>query len=88
MDSQYADRDAINALWVKFIELRLKIAKNADQKDYRDYKWKQYYRFDYTPEDCHFLPCAIEQVVVPAVTKLLKRHAEKMGVQRTQTMGY
>ncbi len=80
MNRQYADRDAINALWVKFMELRLKIAKNADQKDYRDYKWKQYYRFDYTPDDCLSFHAAIESVVVPAVTKLLKRHGEKMGV--------
>ena len=80
MERQYADRTAINELWVKFMELRQKIAKNADLNDYREYKWKQYYRFDYTPEDCISFHNAIEKVVVPAVTKLLKRAGEKMGV--------
>ncbi|MCA9906731.1 MAG: M3 family oligoendopeptidase, partial [Anaerolineae bacterium] len=45
------DRDALNALWVKFLEVRQKIAANADMPDLRAYQWKNYLRFDYTPED-------------------------------------
>ena len=48
---QLADREAINELWVKFIDLRKKIGQNAGLPDYRTYRWKQMLRFDYTPED-------------------------------------
>ena len=76
----YADRDAINAVWVKNLTLRQKIAKNAGKKDYREFKWQQQYRFDYTPEDCLKFHSAIETVVVPAVKRLLERHAAHMGI--------
>lgn len=76
----YEDRDAINNLWVKSLKLRMEIARNAGQPDYRAYRWKQYYRFDYTPADCLSFHAAIEKVVVPAVKRLLKRHGEQMGI--------
>lgn len=80
MSRIFDDRDKYNALWKKFLALRMQIAKNAEKKDYRDYKWQQYYRFDYTPQDCLNFHAAIEQVVVPAVSKILKEHKELLGV--------
>ncbi len=80
MQRYYEDRDAINAIWVKNLSLRLKIAKNADKMDYRDFKWQQQYRFDYTPQDCLDFHNAIEKVVVPAVSRLLERHKDQMGI--------
>jgi oligoendopeptidase F len=80
MSRVYEDRDRINALWQKFLALRMQIAKNAEKKDYRDYKWQQYYRFDYTPQDCMNFHKAIEEVVVPAVSKLLKQQKDLLGV--------
>lgn len=76
----FADREKFNEHWKKMLALRIQIAKNAEKKDYRDYKWQQYYRFDYTPQDCVNFHNAIEQVVVPAVSKLLKKHKELLGV--------
>jgi oligoendopeptidase F len=81
MARQYADRDAINNLWVKQMDLRQKMAQNAGKPDYRSYIWQKYYRFDYSPQDCMNFHQAIEQVVVPVVTKLLKRHQERLGVE-------
>ncbi len=80
MDRIFKDRDKYNELWKRFLGLRMKIASNAGKTTYRDYKWQQYYRFDYTPQDCVNFHTAIEQVVVPAVTKLLKQHKELLGV--------
>ena len=81
MKRLYADRDAINELWVKNLALRMEIAKNAGKDDFRDYKWQQYYRYDYSPADCQNFHAAIEQVVVPAVRRLLERHGKQMGVE-------
>ncbi len=80
MSRQFADRDTINHLWVNQLELRLKMAKNAGKPDYRSYVWQKYYRFDYSPQDCLNFHSAIEQVVVPVVTKLLKSQKDRLGV--------
>lgn len=80
MERIYKDRDAINAVWVKNLALRQKIAKNAGKNDYREFKWQQQYRFDYTPDDCLKFHTAIEAVVVPAVRRLLERHKTQMGI--------
>ena len=80
LNRQLEDREAINELWVKFLELRLKIAKNADAQDYRSFRWKQLMRFDYTPEDCKRFHDVIEKVVVPCAARLCKRRKEILGL--------
>lgn len=78
---QLADRDAINELWVKFMALRGKIAANAGFDDYRSYRWKQYLRFDYTPEDCYRYHAAVEKVAVPAMQRVLERRRQRLGLE-------
>ncbi len=81
MQRQLADRQAINELWQKFLGLRLRIAANADLgNDYRAYRWKQLLRFDYTPADCASFRRAIEEVVVPAATRIYERRRKRMGL--------
>lgn len=77
---QLADRPALNALWQKFIGLRGRIAANAGYDTYRDFRWLQMSRFDYTPEDCLRFHDAIEQVVVPAMQRIHERRRQKLGV--------
>jgi len=77
---QLQDRDAINELWVKFLELRGRLADNAGFPDYRSFRWKQLMRFDYTPEHCKQFHDAIEKTVVPAAARLCERRREVLGV--------
>lgn len=79
-DRQLADREAINALWRKFMDLRVRMARNAGYDSYRDFRWLQMSRFDYTPEDCLRFHDAIEQVVVPAAQRIYERHRDQLGV--------
>lgn len=79
---QLADRPAINDLWRTLLDLRLQIARNANQPDYRAYKWQALFRFDYTPADCEAFHQAIETVVVPAATRIYQRHAARLGLER------
>jgi len=74
------DREAINALWIKFMALRKRIASNADAADYRAYKWRENLRFDYTPEDAERFDAAIEAVVVPAASRVLERRRKRLGL--------
>jgi oligoendopeptidase F len=82
LQRRLADRQALNELWVKLLELRKQIASNAGLPDYRAYVWKQYHRFDYSPQDCHTFHQAIEQVVVPAATRIYERRRERLGLDK------
>ena len=80
----YQNRDAVNALWKKFMAIRLKIAENAGFPDYRAYKWEQSRRFDYTPGDCKSFHTAIEEVVVPAAQRVYERRRQRLGIETTR----
>ncbi len=75
------DRPALNALWQKLLDLRRQQAANAGFADYRTLRWQEWKRFDYTPEDCEVFHAAIEQVVVPAATRVYERQRALLGVE-------
>jgi len=81
-ERQLADREVINQQWVDYMELRGRIAANADLPDYRSYRWQVLMRFDYTPEDCTTFHDAIEQAVVPAVQRMAERRMKALGIDR------
>lgn len=80
-DRQLADREALNNLWAQFLELRQRIAANADLPDFRAYRWRELLRFDYTPEDCYQFHQAIEDVVVPAAAMIYEKRRQRLGVE-------
>jgi oligoendopeptidase F len=79
-----ADRAAIDDLWTKTVPLRRQIALNAGCADYRDYRWRELLRFDYTPADCETFRAAIEEVVVPAANRIYARARQRLGVDRVR----
>ncbi len=79
-ERQLSDRKAINDLWQKFMGVRAKIAGNAGKPSYREYAWQQKLRFDYTPDDCKSFAAAIEQVVVPAATRIYEKRKRDLGL--------
>lgn len=72
------DREAMDGIFDKMIRLRTSIAGNAGFASYRDYKFRAYERFDYTPEDCFAFHDAIEKTAVPAYRKLQRERQKKM----------
>ncbi len=79
-DRRLADRPALDVLWTKFLPLRLEMAKNAGYDSFRDLRWQEFKRFDYTPKDCLTFHDAIEKVVVPAATRIYEKQRQKLGV--------
>ena len=75
-----ADRGAINDLWRQAVPLRQQIARNADHPDFRSYAWRDRQRFDYTPDNCLEFHAAIEEVVVPAASRIYERARQRLGV--------
>jgi oligoendopeptidase F len=72
------DKDAMNDLYTQLIQKRHKVALNAGFENYRDYKFKELGRFDYTKEDCFQFHEAVRQHVIPLVNKILQKKKEKL----------
>jgi oligoendopeptidase F len=79
---QLRDRQAINQLWNELFTLRIRMAKNAGFASYRDFRWQQLLRLDYAPQDCEEFQAAIEQVAVPAATRLYERRQRQLGLDQ------
>jgi len=75
------DRQTLNELWGRFMQLRLQITHNAGLPGFRDYTWKKLLRFDYSPQDCRRFHNAIEQVVVPVAQQIYEKRRKRLGVQ-------
>ncbi len=74
------DKDALNDLYTKLIEKRDQVAKNAGFANYRDYKFVELGRFDYSKEDCYQFHEAVKLHVVPLVEKIYAKKKEKLGL--------
>lgn len=76
------DKEALDELYSKLITLRHQVARNADFKNFRDYQFKAYGRFDYTPADCFAFHESIEKEVVPILNELAKERKADLKVDQ------
>jgi oligoendopeptidase F len=67
------DKEQLNDLFGKLLERRQQVAVNAGFENYRDYKFNELGRFDYTPDDCFRFHEAIREHIVP-LHRLLQEH--------------
>ncbi len=74
------DKDAMNDLFSQLIERRHKMAVNAGFDNYRDYRFKELGRFDYTKEDCYQFHEAVKLHVIPLADKILHQKKDKLGL--------
>jgi len=74
------DKEALNELFTRLIEKRNQVAKNAGFDNYRDYKFKELGRFDYTKEDCFNFHEAVKQHVLPLVNIINERKKKKLDL--------
>ena len=77
---QLQDRESLDQLWQQLLQLRQQIAHNAGFESFREYQWQVFGRFDYTPADCETFHAAIEEVVVPAATRIYEQLRQRLGV--------
>ena len=76
-----ADKDKLDELFNKLISLRNTEAQNAGFETYRDYRFKELGRFDYTKEDCYQFHDAVKQHVLPLVNKIYQNKKKKLAVE-------
>ena len=76
-----ADKDELDALYTKLIELRTQVAHNTDFDNYRDYMFTSMGRFDYTPDDCFEFHESVAAEVVPFLNQFMSERQGKLSVE-------
>lgn len=75
------DKEPLNDLFSQLVQKRHQVALNAGFANYRDYKFKELGRFDYTPETCFAFHEAVKQHVLPLVSEIYERKKKKLGLE-------
>ena len=74
------DRTRLDNLFNELISLRTTIAKNAGFDNYRDYKFVELDRFDYTAADCISFHSSVRDCIVPVLNDFMKDRKDKLKV--------
>jgi oligoendopeptidase F len=74
------DKESLNTLFETLITKRQQLAKNAGFANYRDYKFKELGRFDYTKEDCFKFHQSVKEHILPLVDIIYERKKKKLAV--------
>lgn len=72
----------LDELFSKLVQKRHQVALNAGFKNFRDYKFVELGRFDYTKEDCFNFHESIRKHIVPLVRKIQQKQADLLGVEK------
>ena len=81
-DRRLEDRETLSNLYNQLVEKRNQEALNAGFKNYRDYRFKELGRFDYTKEDCYQFHEAVKLHVLPLVNEIYKKKKQKLGLDK------
>ena len=76
------DRESLNNLYSTLITKRDQVARNAGFANYRDYKFVELGRFDYTKEDCFRFHDAVKQYILPMVNIINENKRKKLGLDK------
>jgi len=74
------DKEKLHDLYTQLITKRHQVAVNAGFENYRDYKFVELGRFDYTKEDCYNFHNAVKEHIVPLVEKIYQNKKQKLGL--------
>lgn len=79
-ERRLVDKESLNDLYSKLIGLRHQIALNAGFKNYRDYKFSEMGRFDYTPQNCFDFHEAVKTEVLPLVNEIYFEQKKRLNL--------
>ena len=74
------DKEPLNELFNQLIQKRNQEALNAGFDNYRDFRFKELGRFDYTKEDCFAFHDAVKKHVLPLVNIIYQKKKTKLGL--------
>jgi oligoendopeptidase F len=76
------DKDQLNELFDQLLQRRQQVAQNAGFENYRDYKFRELGRFDYTPDDCFRFHEAIREHILPLQAMLQQHRKARLGLDQ------
>jgi oligoendopeptidase F len=79
------DKTELSKLFTILVQKRNSVAKNAGFSNYRDYRFKELGRFDYTKEDCFQFHESVKLHVMPLVNEIYERKKEKLKIDTLRT---
>lgn len=74
------DVDALNKLFDELLEKRHQVALNAGFENYRDYKFEELGRFDYSVKDCEDFHESIKKYITPIVEDIYEHKRKQLGL--------
>lgn len=74
------DAVKLDDLFSDMVSIRHSIGKNAGFKNYRDYKFEELHRFDYTVEDCLQFHDSIASEIMPICDELISLRQDMLGL--------
>ena len=74
------DKDELNKLFTSLVQKRNQVAVNAGFANYRDFRFRELGRFDYTREDCFQFHEAVKQNIIPLVNEIYRKKKDKLVV--------
>lgn len=79
-DRRLQDKQPLDDLYSSMLKKRHQIALNTGFDNYRDYRFAELGRFDYTKEDCYQFHEAVKLHVMPLVNQLYEIKRKKLGL--------
>ena len=73
-------RTLIDTLFLRLLDLRRQLARNADLPDYRAYRWMEMGRLDYTPEDSLGFHQAVQAEIIPLAQRLFEQRKTALNL--------
>lgn len=74
------DKDKLNTLLNDLIQLRHRVALNADFQNFRDYMHQALGRYDYTVQDCKQFHHSVEKTIVPVIENIHSIRQKKLNL--------
>lgn len=74
------DKEVLNELFSSLLTKRHQVALNTGYSNFRDYRFTELGRFDYTKEDCYLFHEAVKLHVMPLVNQLYEAKKNKLGL--------
>ncbi|MCL6524473.1 MAG: M3 family oligoendopeptidase [Thermoflavifilum sp.] len=73
-------QEQLDDLFDQMLEKRHRLALQAGFADYREYRFRELNRFDYTPADCEAFHVAVEKHVMPLVARIQEKKRQELNL--------
>ena len=80
-DRRLEDKKELNDLFSSLLHKRQQVASNTGFENYRDYRFVELGRFDYSKEDCYQFHEAVKLHVMPLVNQIYENKKKKLGLE-------